>query len=225
MSHRADSLAAPGRPPAQARALQAAALVLASAAAVLAVYALGGSAGGTGTDQGTDELVARIERTLHAPPASSTADLYAQLASQLQRQPSDVRALVLKARLDMQEQRFELAAAGYEKALGVGASKAARDPDVWVEYAEAVGMVQGRTLAGKPLQLVHQALALDPRHVPALDLAGSAAWEARDFAAATGYWQRLLEQLPAGSQRHAELSAAIQEAQRRAKLSLPPPRR
>lgn len=196
-----------------------AALVLAAATAMVLVPGAGTAEAPPGD---ASALALQVERALQgqgAPPAAG--NLYSQLELQLQRHPDDVRALVLKARLDMEAQRVDLAAAGYEKALGLPKSKAVRDPDVWAEYAEAVAMRQGGTLAGKPMQLVDKALALDPRHAMALDLAGSAAWEARDFAAAAGHWQRLLERLPAASPRHGELSAAIRAAQRRARLALP----
>ena len=104
-----------------------------------------------------------------------------------------------------------------------GRSKAANDPGVWVEYAEAQGMAQGGTLVGEPLRLVHKALAIDARHARALDLAGSAAWELRDYASAATYWQRLRTQLTPGETRHAELTGAIEHAQRLARLSLPAP--
>lgn len=157
-------------------------------------------------------------------PAAAPGDadtLYADLERHLRWQPADARALVFKARLDMRAQRYELAAAAYEKAVA-GHSKAALDPAIWVEYAEARGMAQGRTLAGEPLKLVHKALALDAHHAQALDLAGSAAWETGDFAGAALYWKRLLAQIPADSARHAELSRAIERAGQRARLSLPP---
>lgn len=150
----------------------------------------------------------------------TSGQMQAELERHLQRQPNDPRALVLKARLEMRAQRYPQAAAAFEQAVA-GHSKAAKDPGVWVEYAEALAMAQGGTLAGEPLQLVRKALALDAQHAQALDLAGSAAWEMRDFALAASHWKHLLAQLPAGTPRHAELSQAIERAQQRARLSLP----
>jgi cytochrome c-type biogenesis protein CcmH len=146
-----------------------------------------------------------------------------ELQRHLQRQPDDARARVTKARLDMQAQRFDLAAAGYERALQ-GKSKVAGDAGVWVEYAEARGMLQGGTLAGQPRQLVDKALSIDPDQAQALDLAGSAAWEAGAFALAVKHWRRLLLQIPDGSPRHVQLSTAIERAEQRARFALPPPR-
>jgi cytochrome c-type biogenesis protein CcmH len=156
-------------------------------------------------------------------PGHDVSALYTDLERHLRWEPSDVRAWILKARLDMRAQRYEQAAAAYEKAVA-GTSKAARDAGVWVEYAEARGMAQGRTLAGEPLKLVHKALAIDGNHPQALDLAGSAAWETRDFAQAALYWKQLLQQLPPGTAQHAELARAIERAEQRARISLPPGR-
>lgn len=171
--------------------------------------------------RGAEVPAGQVSGVPAAAPGDAAGTLYADLERHLRWQPTDARALVFKARLDMRAQRYEQAAAAYEKAVA-GNSKAALDPAIWVEYAEARGMAQGRTLAGEPLKLVHKALALDANHAQALDLAGSAAWEAGDFGGAALYWKRLLAQIPADSAMHAELSRAIERAGQRARLSLPP---
>jgi len=146
---------------------------------------------------------------------------YSELEQHLKRQPRDGRALVFKARLDAEAERFDLAAQGYAQALRV-APRVARDPGIWVEYAEALGLAQGGSLIGEPEQLLQRALDLDARHAQALDLAGSAAWERRHYAQAAALWQRLVAQTPAGSERHAALIKAIGRAEMLAKVSLPP---
>jgi cytochrome c-type biogenesis protein CcmH len=115
--------------------------------------------------------------------------------------------------MDFEADRFADAAASYEKALAT-TPKVAADPGVWCEYADALGMAQGGALAGRPRELVMRALTLDPAHPKALEMAGSAAFEQQDFAAAAQYWQQLLAQLPASSLRHRELAAAIARAER-----------
>lgn len=169
------------------------------------------------------ELSAQLRDADSSPDAPGVEHAYAELQRHLQRQPDDARALVTKARLDMQAQRFEQAATGFERALQ-GKSKTLGDATVWVEYAEARGMLQGGTLAGQPRQLVDKALSIDPDHAQALDLAGSAAWEAGEFAQTVVYWRRLLAQIPEGSPRHVQLSTAIQRAEQRARFALPPAR-
>lgn len=157
-----------------------------------------------------------------AAPGEATAA--AELEQHLQRHPDDARALVLKARLDMREERFDLAAAGFRKALAAS-WRVAKDASVWAEAAEALGMAQGGSLVGPPEPLVAQALAVDATNPRALDLAASAAWERGDFAAAARHWRRLLEQIAPDGARRAELSAAIEAADRRARFALPDARR
>lgn len=157
------------------------------------------------------------------PPPGGSADAdYALLQRQLQRNPRDARVWVLKARADMEAGRHALAAQAYAQALEVG-PKVAKDAGVWVEYAEAQGLLQGGRLAGQPRALIERALALNPRHPQALDLAGSAAWEVQDFDAALQHWQRLQQQLTSDDPRQLALQAAIESARRRARLSLPAP--
>ncbi len=196
--------------------LGAGALAAGAAAAVL-VFGLpaGLSAGGPAQ--------AEAETDDEAEPAEPGTLSYAELSKQTQRRPKDARAWVLKARMDVAAGRYELAAAGYAQAVAVG-RKVARDPNVWIEYAEARGLAQSGRLAGEPLRLVQQALALSPTHGPALDLAGSAAWEAGDYAGAVRYWRQLQTQLAPGDERQAPLARALEKAEQKARVSLPPPR-
>lgn len=155
------------------------------------------------------------------PPAGALAEeLYQGLQRHLQKQPNDPRALVLKARLDMQSGRYAPAVVAYERAM-LGRSKVVNDAGVWVEYAEAMAMQQGRSLVGEPQRLLQKALELNRQHPQALDLAGSAAIEAQDYAAAVIYWERLLALLPPSSPRHAQLKSAIQRAHQLARFALP----
>ena len=194
------------------------ALVAGATALALAFHAWRGVT--AGDEGGASMEIAQLLDGVVPARNEAPGKFYADLEQHLRWQPSDARALIFKARLDMDAQRYEQAAAAYEKAVA-GASKAANDPGVWVEYAEARGMAQGRTLAGEPLKLIYRALSLDGNHAPALDLAGSAEWELGNFAEAAVYWKRLLSQLPPGTARHTELSQAIERAQRRASVSLP----
>lgn len=123
--------------------------------------------------------------------------------------PRDGRAWVLAARAKMQENRFAEAAEAYEK--GIAASrKVAADPQVRCELADAVGMAQGGRLEGRPAQIIRQAMSVSATHPCVLEMAGSAAYEAGDYAAARLYWEPLLAQLPPGSGEHGELSSAIE---------------
>lgn len=109
--------------------------------------------------------------------------------------------------------RFAAAARAYERAL-LASPRVAADPQIWCELADALGMAQGGALRGRPQELIDQALALRPHHPRALEMAGSAQYEAGNYEQALKYWQPLLAQLPASSTRHQELAAAIERTRR-----------
>jgi len=135
-----------------------------------------------------------------------------ELVRHLEHSPRDDRSWVLLARMDFDADRFAEAATAYQRALAIDA-RVARDPAVWCEYADALGMTQGGSLAGKPRELVMRALAQSPRHPKALEMAGSAAFEAGEYTSAVRYWRELLAQVATGSREHRELAAAIARAE------------
>jgi cytochrome c-type biogenesis protein CcmH len=143
-----------------------------------------------------------------------------QLALHLARNPRDGRGWMLLARIEFDRDRFPAAADAFRKAIDAS-PKVARDPGVWCEYADALAMAQGGILAGRPRELIERALTLDARHARALEMAGSAAFEAGDFAAAARSWRRLLAQLTDGTQERRDLALAIREAERRVIASDP----
>jgi cytochrome c-type biogenesis protein CcmH len=61
---------------------------------------------------------------------------------------------------------------------------------VLADYADALAVANGRRLEGEPAELVKKALAIDPKNMKALALAGSAALERKDYTEALGYWER-----------------------------------
>ncbi|MCU0804218.1 MAG: c-type cytochrome biogenesis protein CcmI [Burkholderiales bacterium] len=182
--------------------------VVAVALPVLAVglYALFGSP----QSVGPEASLAPVGELAATPDAAAMAE---KLEAHLRRAPDDARSWVILARLRMESDRFDEAAAAYAKGLGLS-SKVARDPQVWCEYADALGMTQGGTLKGKPRELLDRALSINPNHPKALEMAGSAEYEAGNFKAALGYWERLLAQLPPGSSSHRELATAIERTRR-----------
>jgi cytochrome c-type biogenesis protein CcmH len=75
-----------------------------------------------------------------------------------------------------------------------------------------LAMAQGRKLAGEPARVIQRALDADPKHVKALALAGTVAFETQDYAAARGYWQRLLAEVPAESPLARSVGNSLAEA-------------
>lgn len=169
---------------------------------------------------GDQDLVAELGSALSAAearpemrPGAIDPETYARgLREHLERQPGDARAWVLYARTQSELDRYADASLGYEKALAL-TSKVAKDPAVWCEYADALAMEQGGKLAGRPRELIDRALALDPGHPRALEMAGSAEYEQGRYTEALGYWKPLLAKLEPGSPMHRELASAIQRTE------------
>jgi len=149
---------------------------------------------------------------LSLPGIADVGAARAKLVRHLERSPNDGRAWVLLAQIDFAADRYADAAAAYARALEAS-PKVARDPGIWCEYADALGMAQGGSLAGRPRELVMRALAQNPAHPRALEMAGSAAYEAREYAAAAQFWRQLLPHLADNPRAQRELAAAIGRAE------------
>ena len=119
-----------------------------------------------------------------------------KLADRLKQNPNDVQGWTMLARAYMMQEKFADAAAAYQKLTGLNSN----DADAWADYAEALALANSQNLAGKPTDAINRALQINPKHQKALDLAGSAAFQAGDYKKAIDYWQRLLKLLPPGSE-------------------------
>jgi hypothetical protein len=108
-------------------------------------------------------------------------------------------------------ERYGEAVAIYEKAVGLLPD----DAQLLADYADTLGVVQGRKLEGKPEVLIQRALKIDPRNVKALMLSGTVAFNRKDFARAAKDWELARASLPADidPEMTQQLMAAIAEAQ------------
>jgi cytochrome c-type biogenesis protein CcmH len=132
----------------------------------------------------------------------------AALAKRLQSNPMDVEGWTMLGRSYSSMERYGEAAGAYAKATQLQPNNA----DLLADYAFVSAMANGQRLEGLPLELVNQALKIDPENVKALELAGSAAFQAKDYAKAVDYWQRALQQVPPGSEVTQAIQARINEA-------------
>jgi cytochrome c-type biogenesis protein CcmH len=144
----------------------------------------------------------------HEVTADQLEAMVAKLAAHVEKNPDDVKGWSLLARSYYVMARYPEAVRAYERA----AVLAPRDTDLLADYADALGMTQGRSLHGKPLEIVERALAIDPDHWKALALAGTAAFERKDYRGAIAYWERLKRVVPADSQIGQSVDASIAEA-------------
>ena len=131
-----------------------------------------------------------------------------KLAERLKSNPSDLQGWTMLARSYSSMERFSDAAGAYAKATELNP----KDADLLAEYAFATAMAGGRSLEGKPTELIEQALKVDPQNAKALQLAGTAAFESKNYKKAIEYWERVLKQVPPNSEVGQLITSRINEA-------------
>jgi cytochrome c-type biogenesis protein CcmH len=192
----------------------------AAVAAALAVPLLAfGMYYAVGTPEATDP--ARVGQAGHPMTDAQIVAMVDTLARKVKERPDDVRGWSLLARSLTAMGRYDEAVAAYEHLAQI----APGDAQVLADYADALGMHQGRSLAGRPTEIVKRALAIDPKLPKALALAGTAAFDAGDYAGATGYWTTLAAQFPEGSEDRGQVESMVDEARQKAAAAgkpLPP---
>lgn len=189
---------------------------LVAAAAAIAVPALAvGVYLAVGTPSASDGAPLAAARA--SPDDAQILAMVESLARKVQSRPDDAQGWALLARSMAALGRFQEAADAYQHL----ATLAPADAQVFADYADALGMAQGRTLAGRPYELVKEALRLDPNHKKALALAGTAALDSGDFPTAIGHWERLATLLPPESTDRAQVQSILAEIRSRAGAAIP----
>lgn len=166
---------------------------------------------------GNIQMFAIMNDTVASDDQQSTIAAY---KTHLEANPQDARTWVFLGRAEMELNHFAEAAQAFENAIAAS-DKVAKDATVLCELAEAIGMRQGGTFRGRPRELVKQAIDLAPENPFALEMAGSAAYEAHDYATAAKHWKTLRDMLKPESQAYQELSLAISRAEAEVANSLP----
>ncbi len=137
------------------------------------------------------------------------------LAERLKSEPDNADGWVMLARSYTALNRYQDASAAYSRAVALQPNNAF----VLTDHADMLAMLK-QTLQGEPEKIIQQALKIDPDNLKALSLAGSAAFERKDYQSAIKRWQKIIDLLPADSPMVASVSASINEA--RVLAGLPP---
>jgi cytochrome c-type biogenesis protein CcmH len=133
-----------------------------------------------------------------------------RLADRLEQQPDDVEGWKMLGKSYSVMGRFAEAANAYSKA----AMRAPRDAQVLADLADALAMARGQNMKGEPEELVLRALQIDPKNLKALALAGTAAFDRRDYRSAARYWERMLPLVPPDSEDARTIQSNVDEAKR-----------
>ena len=140
--------------------------------------------------------------------AQQVEAMVARLAARLRENPDDTDGWKMLGRSYAVLGRFADAADAYARA----ATRAPRDAQLLADFADALAMARGQTMAGEPEKLVLRALEIDANNLKALALAGTAAYERKDFDKAARFWQRMLPLVPPGGEDARAIQANVDEA-------------
>lgn len=211
-----DSTPAAGTAPAETvnpqapRRLQAGLVVIVLALAV-AGYAITGAPGQSGLGPRPAATVASAApapaNDADASPAQ-VAEVVEQIVQRLKEQPENATGWALLARAYAAMGRHTEAVPAFERAVALAGEQA----DLLADQAEALAALNNGELDAQATNLVTRALAAQASHPKARVLAGGAAFNRRDYAAAIGHWEQALRGLPPNSPVAQQVVAGMTQA-------------
>jgi cytochrome c-type biogenesis protein CcmH len=146
-----------------------------------------------------------------AEPAGHAGDMnemVKHLADKLAKNPKNGEGWVLLGRSYIELQKHAEAA----DAFGKAAALLPPDASLLADWADAYVMSHDRKWDKPSRAIVKRALEADPKHLKSLALAGSEAFDRKDYPAAIAYWNRMKTVAPADSMDIKLADANIQEA-------------
>ncbi|ACB33820.1 Tetratricopeptide TPR_2 repeat protein [Leptothrix cholodnii SP-6] len=167
--------------------------------------AAGGGAAAQGEGAGPAGSAASHEIT-----PEQIAALADRLRERLQTEPDNAEGWAMLARAYNMLGRAEDAAPAYKRAIELNG----QDAGLMSDYADILAVSNDRQLEGEPLKLIERALKIDPNQPKALSLAGTAAFNRKDYAGAVRYWERILVNLPPDSPMLDQVRGSVDEARK-----------
>ena len=168
-------------------------------AGVLVLAAIGYSITGTPgrLGAGAEATPQAATGTDGSPPVTEAqvAELVDRVVQRLKEKPDDATGWALLARAYSSMGRLEEAVPAFQKALALTGD----DANLLADFADTLAALNNGQITPEAQQLVARALVLEPGHIKALALAGSAAFDQRDYAAAVRHWEGVERALPADS--------------------------
>ncbi|MEQ1804055.1 MAG: c-type cytochrome biogenesis protein CcmI [Burkholderiaceae bacterium] len=156
----------------------------------------------------------------HAVSSDQIAEMTQRLAARLKEQPQDPQGWAMLGRSYSVLGRNDDAVQAYATAIAQQGDDAA----LLADYADALAVKNNRVLAGEPMKWVRRALEVDPKNVKALALAGTDAFDRKDFAGAVKLWEKLLEHGPNDAGFVEQVKNSIAEARERGGIAGAAPR-
>jgi cytochrome c-type biogenesis protein CcmH len=146
------------------------------------------------------------------PTEAQIEEMVQRLADRLKEKPDDPVGWSMLARAYTAQGKFEQALPAFKRVMDLRP----KDAQAMVDYADALAVVNNRSLDGEPEQLVMQAMQIDPLNVKALSLAGTVAFNKAQYPQAVSFWERAVQAADPASGFAAQLKGALDEARKRA---------
>ncbi len=150
----------------------------------------------------------------HSVSPEQIAEMAQRLAARLKEQPQDPQGWAMLGRSYAVLGRNDDAVKAYRTAV----AQQGDDAVLLADYADALAVQNNRVLAGEPMKWVRRALEIDPKNIKALALAGTDAFDRKDFAGAVKLWEKLLEYGPSDPAFVQQVKGSVAEARERAGL-------
>lgn len=138
----------------------------------------------------------------------SVSELVEKLSSRMEQDPDNAEGWFLLGRTYMRLQNYTQAVDAFENVVRLLPD----EPAGLLSLADAMTMQNNRQVGARAVELLEQALQLDPNSVTALWLLGNAAADRGDSVAAVGYWQRAYPLLDDEQSMQNELGQMISQA-------------
>ena len=134
--------------------------------------------------------------------------MVAKLAERMKQNPDDPQGWAMLGRSYAVMNRYDDSAAAYAKAV----ERVPDNPHLLADYADALAMARGQSLLGEPEALIMRALKIDPKHVKSLALAGTIAFDKKDFTTAIKHWEKMATLVPPDTEMARNVQGSIAEA-------------
>ena len=163
-----------------------------------------------GNPAAVNSVTVPVARNPHGEGSANDPKIVAMidmLAEKMKANPDDPNGWVLLSRSYLKLGRYDDAAAAFAEA-------AKRMPEVaalLADQAEAIAMSQGKSLVGRPSELLKRALALDPNDPKTVAMSGAAAAERKDYDGAIKLYTHLKSMVQPGSEDSQQIDQVIAE--------------
>jgi cytochrome c-type biogenesis protein CcmH len=162
------------------------------------------------------ELAAAPADARHSITAEQIEGMVEKLTARLKDNPNDADGWAMLGRSHAVLGRPAQAVPAFKQAVALRGD----DPVLLADYADALGVANGRNLDGEPIRLVEQALKIDPNNLKALSLAGTHAFNQQNYALAVKHWEKMVQLAPGGELAQ-QIQGGIDEARKRAGGAVP----